>query len=182
MLPGCASYVLRTADGPAHDVPDKMYGLGPGVTSRDALKKSGWALSDSREASEMYVLGAPVQGVQDVEAQVTTGADGARSVQFIRLRYARTRLATYRELIQKLLSSYGAPQSSMEVSHFDLFEQDPNSDAPRPPSFVVHRWRGRSTELVLAAGLEATENLAENMQYQLFLMPADADPRAYAGP
>jgi hypothetical protein len=169
----CATFVLKTAPGMAHDLPDRMYGLGPGPTSREELRKAGWTFAEAHDGKEMYVLGAPVQGVSDVESQVKAGQDNLRTVQFLRLKYSRTRLATYKELLNKLLTSYGPPQRSAEAAHFDLFEPDPSSDTPRPPSFIVHRWKGPNSELVFAAGLEAPENLMSNMQYQLFLLPPD---------
>lgn len=175
-LCGCATFVQKTVPGYAHDVPDRMHGLSPGPTTRDELRKSGWAFAETHDGAEIYVLGAPVPGVGDVEAQVTGGNSNERTVQFLRLKYSRTRLATYKELLGKLLATYGQPQSSQEVRQFELFEPDPSSDAPRPPSFIVHRWKGPKAQVVLAAGLEAPENLLANMQYQLFFMPADNTP------
>jgi hypothetical protein len=151
-----------------------MYKVGPGVTTRDALRHAGWAFAESKENVETWILAAPEEGVDTAEAVVTSRPDGGRDVRFIRLRFARTRLATYKELLQKLEKAYGPPQTSGEVPHFDLFELDPGSDAPRPRNFIVHRWKGDSNELVLAGGLEASENLAESMQYELFLLSADA--------
>jgi hypothetical protein len=151
-----------------------MYKVGPGATTRDALRHSGWAFADSTDNLETWILASPESGVETAEAVVAARPDGSRDVRFVRLRFARTRLATYKEMVHKLVKAYGPPQQSGEVSHFQLFEMDQGSDAPRPRSFIVDRWKGDSVALVLVGGLEAAENLAESMQYQLFLLPSDA--------
>ena len=171
LLPACATFTLPTTQGPGRDVPAQLYGLGPGPTTVDVLRHGGWTFADAKENAQTYILGSPGKDVSDVEAIVLAPAGAPPVVQFIRLRYAATRLSTYRELLQSLIAAHGYPQESVEVPHFELFEADQNTEAPRPPSFVVHRWHGRSSDLVLVAGLEHQENLISSMQYQLFLLP-----------
>jgi hypothetical protein len=175
LLFGCATYTLPTAPQTQHDIPELMYGLGPGPTSMDTLRRGGWVLADTKENTQIFVLATPAPGVNDVEAQVVLGKDGSPFVQFLRQRYQQTRSAAYDEVVHTMVSSYGQPQASSEVVHFALFEQDAvTAETPRPPGFIVHRWEGRRADLLLVAGVDDPGVLASYMQYQLLLVPHGA--------
>jgi hypothetical protein len=169
----CASYTysLRTAPGPVRAIPSDYYGAVPGTITADVLKKNGWALADAREGVQTFVrAGSQDFGVSEAEAIVSEQTGGPH-LDFVRLRYSRTRLATYKALVQTLVEKYGPPQASDVRPSFPAFVLDPRSERPRPPRVVVHRWNGPLTDLVLVGGLEDEENLKSAMDYQLFLMP-----------
>jgi hypothetical protein len=169
----CASYTytVRTKPGPVRSIPGEYFGAAPGGISTESLKRNGWALADSREGVQTYVRGgSPDLGVSEAEAIVSEQTDGP-ALDYVRLRYSQTRLATYKALLQTLIDKYGPPQASVVRPSFFAFVLDPRSERPRPPRVVIHRWNGLRTDLVFVAGLEDEENLLSAMDYQLFLMP-----------
>jgi hypothetical protein len=181
LFSGCATYTLPTSPQTLHDIPELLYGLGPGPTSLEVLRRGGWVLADTKENAQVFVLASPAPGVNDVEAQVTSGKDGSPVVQFLRQRYQQTRSAAYDEVVHSLVVAYGQPQVSSEVTHFALFEQDAvTGENPRPPGFIVHRWEGKSADMLLVAGIDDPGVLASFMQYQLLLVPHGAAQPARA--
>jgi len=173
-LGGCVIYTIGTAASPTREISDTMFGVRLGPTTDEELRRGGWALADTKDGAQMYLLAAPDKTINDVEAQVIAH-DGTPSVQYLRIRFAHTRFATYKELLAKMQAKYGPPQTSETTTHFDLFDPDPTTaDAPLPPSFVVHRWTGSHADLVLVGGLEDPEVLISFMQYQVLLVPHGA--------
>lgn len=174
-LSGCATYTLPTAPQTLHDIPESMYGVGPGPTSLDTLRHGGWVLADAKENTQVFLLASPAPDVNTVEAQVVLGQDGRPIIQFLRQRYTKTRSAAYDEVVHTMVHTYGQPQASMEVNHFPLFEPDASAaESPLPPSFVVSRWEGKRADLLLVAGVDDPGVLASYMQYQLLLVPHGA--------
>lgn len=173
LFASCASYTytVRTVPGRAKSLPEEFHGASPGPVTTETLKKNGWALAESREGMLTYIRGGtPDLGASEVETIAREQSDGSVSVDVVRMRYAQTRLATYKSLLQTLIDRHGAPQSSVVQPSFDAFVLDPRSDRPRPPRVVVHRWSGTRADLVLVAGLEDAENLASAMDYQVLLL------------
>jgi hypothetical protein len=168
----CTSYIIRTAPGPAHEIPADFFGVAPGPVAPETFRRNGWALADSHEGVQTYVRGAgPNSEVSEAEAVLTQLEGGQLRVDCVRLRFGQTRLATYRTLLGSLVEKHGPPQVSDERVSFPEFVLDPKSERPRPPRVVVHRWRGPRFDMVLVGGLEVPENLASSMDYQLLFLP-----------
>lgn len=180
-IPGCATFAVRTTQEPARNVPQVIHGIGPGPITSRALQDAGWAQAEKSAAGRLYVLATAERRGGDVEAWVAPGTPGGAgaggdAVHWVRVRHPHGRLSTYQRLLDELVGAHGPPQVSEEVRRFDHFARDFDADRPLPSRFVVHRWRGSGRELLLVAGLEATENLAAGMEYQLFLMPYEEAP------
>ena len=175
-MAGCFGYAVRKAEGPARDVPAKLFGAGPGAYTPGDLIEAGWALAEETTRGQLYVLATADDEVREAEAWLTRNEKMEPTVEFVRLRYRSTRLATYEALLASLQEQHGPPQVSEERPGSPLLWIDPESDRPRPARVVVHRWRGHEADLVLVAGLEAKENLRTAMDYQLLLvLPGSAD-------
>lgn len=172
---GCARlgiYSVSTTGGPAREVPEAAFDLPLGATTAQKRMDRGWALAERRSDETLWVKAVSDPAVRDVEAQVRVLPDGHSVVDLIRVHFARTRWATYEQLLQKLLELHGQPQSSVETESYEHFS--PGLDAHRmlPSRFVVHRWSAPGRDLVLVAGLEVIENMRTSMEYQLLLIRA----------
>ena len=165
-LASCARLTLPVGEAPPKDVPAGLFGatLGP-VVVRD-LSNAGWNFTDERDGDRIFALATPGGGVREAEATVRDGA-----VVLLRARYVETRLTAYEALVKSLVERHGPPQQSLETNDFPLLARDLASDRPPPTHYVVHRWRGAQSQLLLAAGVEVRENLLSHMDYQLFLVP-----------
>jgi len=173
-LTGCFGYAVRKSEGPAVKVPEKLYGVGPGQTEPKALVDAGWALADENVDEQVYVYATADAQVREAEAYLALDVWPPR-LEFIRVHYRSTRLATYQALLNSLVAAHGPPQISEERASSRLLWIDSHGDRPRPNSVVVHRWKGGATDLVLVAGLEAEENLRTAMTYQLLLVLPDVE-------
>ena len=173
-LTGCFGYAVRKSEGPAIKVPEKLYGVGPGQLEAKALVDAGWALADERPDGQFYVYAAAEEQVREAEAYLALDESPAQ-LEFVRVHYRSTRLATYQALLNSLVAAHGPPQISEERAESRLLWIDSHGDRPRPNSVVVHRWKGGATDLVLVAGLEAEENLKTAMTYQLLLVLPDVE-------
>lgn len=172
---GCIGFTLRTAPGPAREVPATLYGAGPGEVALSELVAAGWTLAEESRDEQVFILATPTGGVREAEARVRM-TRLPPVVEYVRLRYSMGRLSTYERLLEDLIARHGRPQRSEEVHEFELFALDPHSERPRPARFVVHRWQGAEADLVLVGGLEVIGNLQAAMDYQLLLVPTQGAP------
>lgn len=172
---GCARmgiYTVRTAKGPANNLPDAAFDLALGNTTVRSLTDGGWALAERKQSRSLWVKAVRDPAIRDVEAAVLETGDGSGSVELMRVFFKETRWTTYERLLDDLVKAHGSPQSSVETAHYEHFS--PGTDLHRvlPSRFVVHRWSAPGRDLVLVAGLEVLENMRTGMEYQLLLIRA----------